>query len=113
MGSLTILFLWLFGMMGSAGARVPVYDWEVKQEMMGSYKKQVVTINGQSPGPTIQAHQGESFRQSYQQVEAECRDPLAQHPIDSKSRERWKRGCRFKAHFARRSFHLCFHRPLQ
>ncbi|KAL3729385.1 hypothetical protein ACJRO7_026493 [Eucalyptus globulus] len=26
---------------------------------MGSYKKQVVTVNGQTPRPTIQAHQGE------------------------------------------------------
>ncbi|KAL3721644.1 hypothetical protein ACJRO7_034047 [Eucalyptus globulus] len=60
MGSLTTaLFLCLFVTMGSAGALGPFYNWEVKQELMGSYKKLVVTINGQTPGPTIQAHQGE------------------------------------------------------
>lgn len=46
-------------MMASGGARGLFYDWEVKQEMIGSYKEQVVTINGRHPGPTIQAHQGE------------------------------------------------------
>jgi len=63
-----------------AGARGLLYDWEVKQDMIGSHKEQVITINGRHPSPTIQAHQGDSFRQSYQQVERECRDPLAQHP---------------------------------
>ncbi|XP_039172632.1 L-ascorbate oxidase-like [Eucalyptus grandis] len=44
-------------MVASGGARGLFYNWEVKQEMMGSsYKEQVVTINGRHPAPTIQAH---------------------------------------------------------
>ncbi|XP_039158249.1 L-ascorbate oxidase [Eucalyptus grandis] len=57
--STTALFLCLLVMMAAGGARGLFYNWEVKQEMMGSYKEQVVTINGQHRGPTIQAHQGD------------------------------------------------------
>lgn len=59
---MTLLLLWLCATVGSAGARGLVYNWDVKRELISpedSYKKLVVTINGESPGPTIQARQGD------------------------------------------------------
>ncbi|XP_039157487.1 L-ascorbate oxidase [Eucalyptus grandis] len=59
-GSMTLLLL-LLAMIGLAGARVRVYNWDVRRELKSpsSYKKQVVTINRESPGPTIQAGRGD------------------------------------------------------
>jgi hypothetical protein len=45
-----------------AEARVRHYKWEVKYEYKSPdcYKKLVITINGKTPGPTIQAQEGDT-----------------------------------------------------
>jgi FtsP/CotA-like multicopper oxidase with cupredoxin domain len=42
--------------------RVRHYKWEVKYEYKSPdcYKKLVITINGKTPGPTIQAQEGDT-----------------------------------------------------
>ncbi|KAJ1412856.1 Multicopper oxidase, type 1 [Sesbania bispinosa] len=61
----TLLALCLFLILGNflkAEARVRHYKWEVKYEYRSPdcYKKVVITINGNSPGPTIQAQEGDT-----------------------------------------------------
>lgn len=52
-------------MMASTEARLLSFQWEVKYELKSpdvyKEKEKVITINGQSPGPTIQAHQGDTI----------------------------------------------------
>lgn len=55
-----MLVIWLCIWIESVEAPVRLHIWEVKQAMIGSYREQVITINGEHPGPTIQAHQGET-----------------------------------------------------
>jgi len=45
-----------------AEARVRHYKWEVKYDYRSPdcYKKLVITINGKTPGPTIQAQEGDT-----------------------------------------------------
>ena len=47
----------------TAEARVRRYKWEVKYEYKSPdcFKKLVITINGQTPGPTIQAQEGDTI----------------------------------------------------
>ncbi|KAJ1412857.1 Multicopper oxidase, type 1 [Sesbania bispinosa] len=61
----TLLALCLFLILGNflkAEARVRHYKWEVKYEYRSPdcYKKVVITINGRTPGPTIQAQEGDT-----------------------------------------------------
>ncbi|KAJ1398632.1 Multicopper oxidase, type 1 [Sesbania bispinosa] len=61
----TLLVLCLFLILGNflkAEARVRHYKWEVKYEYRSPdcYKKVVITINGKTPGPTIQAQEGDT-----------------------------------------------------
>ena len=48
---------------GTAESRVRHYKWEVRYEYKfpDCYKKLVMGINGRSPGPTIQAQQGDTI----------------------------------------------------
>ncbi|KAL3613414.1 hypothetical protein CASFOL_042677 [Castilleja foliolosa] len=66
MGSLVIRLLSLCVLascFAEARARVRVHKWEVKYEFKSPdcYKKLAITINGQTPGPTIIAKQGDTI----------------------------------------------------
>lgn len=61
----TLLFLCFFLFLGNfykAEARIRHYKWEVKYEYRSPdcFKKLVITINGKTPGPTIQAQEGDT-----------------------------------------------------
>lgn len=47
----------------SAEARIRHHKWEVKYELKSPdcYKKLVITINGKTPGPTINAEVGDTI----------------------------------------------------
>ena len=59
-----VLFSLLFSvlMFPAAEARIRRYRWEVKYEYKSPdcFQKMVITINGQSPGPTILAEEGDT-----------------------------------------------------
>ncbi|XVF17195.1 hypothetical protein REPUB_Repub10bG0098300 [Reevesia pubescens] len=62
------LLLWLLGIIAllngsSVEARIRRYKWEVKYEYRSPdcLKKLVITINGQTPGPTIRAQQNDTI----------------------------------------------------
>ncbi|KAK4264882.1 hypothetical protein QN277_026003 [Acacia crassicarpa] len=62
----TLVFLYLFlclASLSSSEARIRHYEWEVKYEFKSPdcFKKLVITINGRSPGPTIQAQEGDTI----------------------------------------------------
>ena len=59
------LFILLFSVLifqAAAEARIRRYKWEVKYEYKSPdcFQKMVITINGQSPGPTILAEEGDT-----------------------------------------------------
>ena len=58
------LFILLFSVLifQAAEARIRRYKWEVKYEYKSPdcFQKMVITINGQSPGPTILAEEGDT-----------------------------------------------------
>ncbi|KAF8024064.1 hypothetical protein BT93_F1312 [Corymbia citriodora subsp. variegata] len=53
--------LWLLFILtiGSAKAGRRFYNWELRRELRSRDHYKIVTINGKSPGPTIQANQGD------------------------------------------------------
>lgn len=57
-----LLFLTLLSV-PSAEAAIQYHKWEVKYEYKSPdcYQKLVITINGQTPGPTIEAQQGDTI----------------------------------------------------
>lgn len=57
-----LLFLSLLSV-PSAEAAIRYHKWEVKYEYKSPdcYQKLVITINGQTPGPTIEAQQGDKI----------------------------------------------------
>lgn len=61
--SLVLYLLLILGNSHKAEARVRHYKWEVKYEYKSPdcYKKLVITINGRTPGPTIQAQEGDTI----------------------------------------------------
>ncbi|KAH7859601.1 hypothetical protein Vadar_003097 [Vaccinium darrowii] len=56
------VFLCLLSVPFSAEARIRHYRWEVKYEFKtpDCFKKLAITINGQTPGPTIEAQEGDT-----------------------------------------------------
>ncbi|KAF7839982.1 L-ascorbate oxidase [Senna tora] len=60
---LSLLFLCLASLSITSEARVRHHKWEVKYELRSPdcYKRLVVTINGITPGPTIQAQEGDTI----------------------------------------------------
>ncbi|XP_054805541.1 L-ascorbate oxidase-like [Prosopis cineraria] len=62
--ALVTLYLFLcFTNLSSCEARIRRYRWEVKYECKSPdcFKKLVITINGATPGPTIQAQEGDTI----------------------------------------------------
>ncbi|XP_068496455.1 L-ascorbate oxidase-like isoform X1 [Phaseolus vulgaris] len=59
---LILRFFLIFGNFHNAEARNRHYKWEVKNEYRSPdcFKKLVITINGITPGPTIQAQEGDT-----------------------------------------------------
>ncbi|XP_061345516.1 L-ascorbate oxidase [Gastrolobium bilobum] len=59
---LVLCFFLILGNFHKAEARVRHYKWEVKYEYKSPdcFKKVVITINGMTPGPTIQAEEGDT-----------------------------------------------------
>ncbi|KAL9276933.1 hypothetical protein ACSQ67_025518 [Phaseolus vulgaris] len=59
---LILCFFLIFGNFHNAEARNRHYKWEVKNEYRSPdcFKKLVITINGITPGPTIQAQEGDT-----------------------------------------------------
>lgn len=57
-----LLFFFLVTVLKSEAA-IRQYKWEVKYEYKSPdcFRKLVITINGQSPGPTIEAKQGDTI----------------------------------------------------
>ncbi|XP_028763496.1 L-ascorbate oxidase-like [Neltuma alba] len=60
---LVLYFLLCLAYLSSCEARIRHYKWEVKYEYRSPdcFKKLVITINGRSPGPTIQAEEGDTI----------------------------------------------------
>lgn len=58
---LSLLVLCFFFIL-STEAKIRHYKWEVKYEYksLDCFKKLVITVNGRTPGPTIQAQEGDT-----------------------------------------------------
>lgn len=60
---LILCFFVILGNFDKAEARIRHYKWEAKYEFRSPdcFKKLVITINGKTPGPTIQAQEGDTI----------------------------------------------------
>lgn len=60
---LVLCFFLVLGNFFIAEAKVRHYKWDVKYEYKSPdcFKKVVITINGRTPGPTIQAQEGDTI----------------------------------------------------